>query len=286
MAAAVSPPTIALLERAEKISQGAEAAIDIQNRDRCIPLQKIYRAQLHPPRSHPPSESSQVPEHVLLKHRFHKQYRHPTLDATLTKSRVAGEARALIKCIRSGVNVPGIRMVDATEGVLGIEWIDGKSVRFLLGGGAEGEEEAEDDSADVDTDADEYVEEDSLQDLTIDTDALMEMIGTEIAKMHQADIIHGDLTTSNMMLRHPSSPKGLQLVLIDFGLAYTSTLVEDKAVDLYVLERAFASTHPQSEPLFAGVLKAYEKKMGKDWSAISRRLDDVRLRGRKRSMVG
>ena len=32
-------------------------------------------------------------------------------------------------------------MVDASEGVLGIEWIEGKSVRFLLGGGAEGEEE-------------------------------------------------------------------------------------------------------------------------------------------------
>ena len=41
---------------------------------------------------------------------------------------------------------------------------------------------------------------------------VMGMIGTEIAKMHKADIIHGDLTTSNMMLRHPSSPKGLQLV--------------------------------------------------------------------------
>lgn len=56
-------------------------------------------------------------------------------------------------------------------------------------------------------------------------------------------------------------------------------MVEDKAVDLYVLERAFASTHPQSEPLFAGVLKAYEKKMGKDWSSISRRLDDGESRG-------
>ena len=43
-------------------------------------------------------------------------------------------------------------------------------------------------------------------------DVVMGMIGTEIAKMHKADIIHGDLTTSNMMLRHPSSPKGLQLV--------------------------------------------------------------------------
>ena len=96
---------------------------------------------------------------------------------------------------------------------------------------------------------------------------------------------------------------------MDFGLAYQSSLVEDKAVDLYVLERAFSSTHPDSEPLFASVLKAYEKQMGKDWVPISRRLADgkkknpsmilndersspgrpitsVRLRGRKRSMVG
>lgn len=41
---------------------------------------------------------------------------------------------------------------------------------------------------------------------------IMCMIGTEIAKMHKADIIHGDLTTSNMIVRHPTSLKGLQLV--------------------------------------------------------------------------
>ena len=47
-------------------------------------------------------------------------------------------------------------------------------------------------------------------------------------------------------------------VLIDFGLAYNSNLVEDKAVDLYVLERVFASTHPESKPIFALVLEAYQ----------------------------
>ncbi|KAI0740144.1 hypothetical protein C8Q76DRAFT_608586 [Earliella scabrosa] len=265
MTTTATSPSLKLLENAEKISQGAEA--------------KIYKARLHPV-----SPASEHSGEILIKHRFQKQYRHPTLDTALTKSRVAGEARALIKCLRSGVNVPGIRMVDAIEGILGIEWIDGKSVRFLLGGGAEGEVVVEEDFDEVDDE--EPPEEDPLQEYGISQDSLMELIGTEIAKMHQADIIHGDLTTSNMMLRHPSSRKGLQLVLIDFGLAYMSTLVEDKAVDLYVLERAFSSTHPQSEPLFAGVLKAYETKMGKEWAAISRRLDDVRLRGRKRSMVG
>ena len=153
----------------------------------------------------------------------------------------------------------------------------------------------------------------------------MELVGTELAKMHMADVIHGDLTTSNMMLQLPSaipaakaevvrivlcplSPQLTRLqVLIDFGLAYTSGLVEDKAVDLYVLERAFASTHPDAEPLFASVMRAYARKMGKEWKAVERRLDDggctllslgsvemcsllllwaVRLRGRKRSMVG
>lgn len=75
-------------------------------------------------------------------------------------------------------------------------------------------------------------------------------------------------------------------VLIDFGLAFQSTLVEDKAVDLYVLERAFGSTHPESEPLFARVLDAYGQEMGLGWPGIERRLEEVRVRGRKRSMVG
>jgi len=111
--------------------------------------------------------------------------------------------------------------------------------------------------------------------------------------MHLTDIIHGDLTTSNMMLRHPSSLTALQTelvsdyhlvffylsilfsqVLIDFGLSYVSNLVEDRAVDLYVLERAFSSTHPDSEPMFASVLFAYATQMGNEWSAIGKRLDD------------
>jgi len=62
--------------------------------------------------------------------------------------------------------------------------------------------------------------------------------------------------------------------------------VEDKAVDLYVLERAFASTHPDSQSLFAAVLESYARGLGKTSTTVLRRLDEVRLRGRKRSMVG
>jgi len=256
--------SLALIEKSTPILQGAEA--------------KVYKGNLHPEELDKGTE----PIPVLLKFRFKKQYRHPSLDVSLTRSRVAGEARALMKCLRFGVNVPGIRMVDAVAGVIGIEWIEGKSVRHLLPGGAEEEV----DEACIDEEDSE--EEDPLLEYGISQETLMGLIGTEIAKMHIADTIHGDLTTSNMMLRHPSSLRspGTELVLIDFGLAYNSNLVEDKAVDLYVLERAFASTHPDSEPLFASVLKAYQHKMGKEWTAVGRRLDDVRLRGRKRSMVG
>ncbi|KAJ7151693.1 hypothetical protein C8R46DRAFT_1122831 [Mycena filopes] len=228
--------SLALISASTLISQGAEA--------------KVYKAHLTSDQSEPP---------ILLKYRFRKGYRHPTLDGSLTRSR----------------------------GVLGIEWIEGQSVRRLLPGGA-GEED-EDESTDSEDEAEAI---DLLKEYVISVDVLMQLIGQEIAKMHLADVIHGDLTTSNMMLRHPSSfkprPSSLptELVLIDFGLSYHSGLVEDKAVDLYVLERAFSSTHPDSEPLFASVLNAYQGRMGKEWATISRRLEEVRLRGRKRSMVG
>ncbi|KAH8829918.1 kinase-like domain-containing protein [Flagelloscypha sp. PMI_526] len=260
-ASSTMSPTQALLSSPTTIliSQGAEA--------------KVYKTQLTP-----------GDDPVLLKYRFSKGYRHPILDGNLTRSRVTGEARALLRCLKCGVNAPAVRFVDLTEGVIGIEWIDGMSVRKILGGGADDESLDDQDLDDGDT-------EERLSKFGLTMDALMGLIGSQLAKMHLADIIHGDLTTSNMMLR--SSPTSSaspalhsELILIDFGLSYVSSLVEDKAVDLYVLERAFASTHPDSEPLFTGVLKAYEEGVGKDWKAISKRLDEVRLRGRKRSMVG
>jgi TP53 regulating kinase-like protein len=75
------------------------------------------------------------------------------------------------------------------------------------------------------------------------------------------------------------------IVLIDFGLATQSIQDEDQAVDLYVLERAFGSTHPQAESLFQEVLKGYGKSYRKG-KMVLKRLEEVRLRGRKKSMLG
>jgi len=126
---------------------------------------------------------------------------------------------------------------------------------------------------------------------------LMTRVGSAVGRMHAVGIVHGDLTTSNLMLR-PGSNEGTNgdaggeeklldgdIVLIDFGLASQSSQEEDRAVDLYVLERAFGSTHPRAESLFTEVLAAYGKSF-KGANVVLKRLEDVRMRGRKRSMLG
>ncbi|DAZ94666.1 TPA: hypothetical protein N0F65_000946 [Lagenidium giganteum] len=87
-------------------------------------------------------------------------------------------------------------------------------------------------------------------------------IGVAIAAMHNAEI-----------------------VIIDFGLANSQPLPEDKAVDLYVMERAFNSTHVKSEVLVSEVLRAY-KACSRRADSVFQKLSQVRLRGRKRTMVG
>jgi TP53 regulating kinase-like protein len=113
-------------------------------------------------------------------------------------------------------------MVDATEGMLGIEWVEGKCVRALLPGAETSEEEflssyritpGQSGSKNNPAAASWYI---------LFTDELMKSIGTEIAKMHQADIIHSDLTTSNLMLRRPESTSSptelvcLSILLVQF----------------------------------------------------------------------
>ena len=126
--------------------------------------------------------------------------------------------------------------------------------------------------------------------------SLMRRMGTAVGQLHKNGIVHGDLTTSNMMLRssgaqlagsHKTESSKLdgEVVIIDLGLASGSISDEDRAVDLYVLERAFGSTHPRAECLFRELLDAY-KSTFKQAPVVLKKLEDVRQRGRKRSMVG
>ncbi len=78
---------------------------------------------------------------------------------------------------------------------------------------------------------------------------LCKLVGDGIAKLHDGGLIHGDLTTSNIIVSRVEGSDIQKVTFIDFGLSQNSTLSEDKAVDLYVLERAFLSLHSEIEGL-------------------------------------
>lgn len=112
-------------------------------------------------------------------------------------------------------------------------------------------------------------------------------VGRAVAKMHDGGLIHGDLTTGNILVRDANGQGGegeRTVVIIDFGLASNSIIAEDKGVDLYVLERAITVTH-SSQALFEHVMTAY-RRASSQWSASFNKFAEVRMRGRKRSMIG
>ncbi|KAK2012605.1 hypothetical protein LZ32DRAFT_605358 [Colletotrichum eremochloae] len=262
---------------------------------------------------------------AALKHRPKKPWRHPTLDARLTRARILAEARVLAKCRREGCPVPALYALDEVAGWLMLEWIPGAPVRVRINEWLDGvvadvpegrnttDDHARRPAAEQRTQAEGNTDEGAGEGGAppergaTDLKDLMRRIGTAIGKMHKIGVVHGDLTTSNMMLRPPKLAPGTvaptlnptafppscssssvvdgDVFIIDFGLASQSTSDEDRAVDLYVLERAFGSTHPRAEAYFRDVLDAYRTTY-KQAPVTLKKLEDVRMRGRKRSMIG
>jgi Kae1-associated kinase Bud32 len=101
-------------------------------------------------------------------------------------------------------------------------------------------------------------------------------IGQSIASLHNYDIIHGDITTSNMILYQD------RIYLIDFGLGCKNIEVEVKGVDLHVLMEAFESTHSKYSSCFEDVFKGYEQKYNGDVSEVKEKIQDIVQRGRYR----
>ena len=236
---------------------------------------------------------------AILKQRLVKQYRIRELDSKLNKQRMQREVKCMEKCRKAGVTTPYIYHVDAESHSIYMEKIIGSTLKTLLHSCA----------PIVDGNNNRYP--DDFYNLSKD-------IGTAIGRMHDIDLVHGDLTTSNIMIRKspPSSSSTSSststssttihvtdtitegsnadqisnkdsgsIVMIDFGLGQLKAGVEDKAVDLYVLERAFVSTHPLSEPLVALVMESY-RLANRKGAAVMQKLDQVRLRGRKRDCFG
>lgn len=110
-------------------------------------------------------------------------------------------------------------------------------------------------------------------------------VGSLIGHLHSGGIVHGDLTTSNMILR-----QGAKLFFIDFGLSDYSRELEAKGVDLLLMSRAFKSTHfALHSKAFAAVVDGYQEALGKDdTQLVLKKMHEIETRGRysERSQTG
>jgi len=192
----------------------------------------------------------------IVKERFAKKYRHPQLDHEICKERLKSEVRSLVRCRLAGVHAPTVYSVDYKGSKIVMEHVvNGVTVK-------------------------DFIKETTCNEML---DHLATSIGTAIGLLHCQNIVHGDLTTSNLLVRGGDVSA---LTVIDFGLSFMDSSPEDKGVDLYVLERALLSTHPDTEHMFSIILKAYSRANKKDSKDTLKKFEEIRLRGRKRMMIG
>ena len=184
---------------------------------------------------------------MVQKRRVKKSYRIKEIDAQLISSRTREEAKLITLARRSGVSVPLIYDVDLASGIITMEYLQGKRIKDILNALPASEQAR-----------------------------VCRMIGESIARLHNHDIIHGDITTSNMILHDD------RIHFIDFGLGSINTEVEAKGVDLHVLMEAFESTHSRYPDCFSHVFEGYEKQFHGDATMVKDKIDDIIRRGRYR----
>ena len=179
----------------------------------------------------------------IVKKRKKKSYRVKEIDDVLRKQRTRREAKILEKL--EAIDFPAPRLIkkDDKKMIVEMDFIKGDLVKNIL------EKK--------------------------DYKKLGEEIGEKIAIMHNNAMIHGDLTTSNMIFDK-------EIVFIDFGLSFFSHKIEDMAVDLHLLKEALESKHYRIwETAFRAVLKGY--KESKNCKEVLKRLEIVETRGRHKN---
>lgn len=182
---------------------------------------------------------------VIIKRRVSKAYRVQELDEKLRKDRTVKEARLLSDARKAGVPTPMIYSIDLENSTIIMDFIQGSQVKTFIQTMNEQEKKK-----------------------------LFTHIGILIGQLHSSGIIHGDLTTSNMILQDS------KVYFVDFGLGDYSNGVEDQGVDLHLMNRALQSTHyAYAESGFKAVLEGYEKTMDKSDEVIER-MYEIEKRGR------
>ena len=179
----------------------------------------------------------------IIKRRIKKSYRISEIDEKIRKQRTRSEAKLLEKAHKA-ILTPRVINSNEEKKEIAMEFINGKRISECLNSFSK------------------------MHQLKI-----CWQIGREVAKLHDLNIIHGDLTTSNMIL------KGDEIYFIDFGLGFISHKPEDKAVDLHLLREALEAKHFENwELLINEVFENYKKS--KDSKIVFERLKKVEKRGR------
>jgi len=180
----------------------------------------------------------------VIKKRLSKSYRIKILDEKITKLRTRAEARILEK-VSKIISVP--KVIKLTKSEITLDYINGDKLSENL---------------------DKYSDEKSKD--------VCKKIGESIAKLHENNIIHGDLTTSNMIYQNAEE----KLYFIDFGLSFHSEKLEDKAVDLHLIKQAIEAKHFKKwKTYWKTIEKDYEKNSTKGKETLER-LKKVESRGR------
>lgn len=177
----------------------------------------------------------------IIKQRPKKDYRLSELDDSLRKQRTRKEARLLEKLRQIGFPAPSLVSTDKNS-TIEMEFIEGEKLRDALN--------------------------------TKNYKRYCKEIGKNIALLHSRNIIHGDLTTSNMIVND-------KIYFIDFGLSFHSTKTEDKAVDLHLLKQALDSKHFNLPGCFEQAVSGYTQTSGNP-REILQRLEKVEVRGRNK----
>jgi Kae1-associated kinase Bud32 len=169
---------------------------------------------------------------IISKKRISKGYRDSVFDEHIRKIRTKSESK-ILKEAGQIINCPRVFGVNEKTFEIEMEKIKGLTVKEFLKSCTNKQAEQ-----------------------------ICVQIGGEIKKIHNSGIIHGDLTTSNMIVNFSNKiPKKIQLknlknlkklnqspkiFFIDFGLGFYSKKIEDVAVDLIVFKKTFNATHPET----------------------------------------
>ncbi|MEM1657691.1 MAG: KEOPS complex kinase/ATPase Bud32 [Candidatus Jordarchaeales archaeon] len=184
---------------------------------------------------------------VVVKERRPKSYRVKDLDVGLRKQRVFREARLLHSAKKVGVPTPTVYLVDPESTSIVMDRIEGVTLSDLI-----------------------RERKLSREELT----ELLRKVGVLIGRLHKGGIVHGDLTTSNMIVSDG------KVFLIDFGLGDFSKNIEDLGVDLHLMKRAMESSHYDVfEEGFNAVLEGYREAF-EGANEVIEKMFEIERRGR------